>query len=166
MIERRWEMKMNSSSLDVSSPNFQIPSIEDSSKAPLNTKQSKNANADLKFKKAWEVAKSPSKSIFMSLFMAWMSGNSVNIFSIMITLYSFINPVKAILSLNSVFNRFEDPANSLLLAKLLYVAINMVTVIIAVYKFTVLGLLPTTASDWSSYLPIKDPLEFSTGFIG
>lgn len=51
--------------------------------------------------KAWELAYSPGKSIFMTAFMMWMSGSSVNIFSIMITIYSFWNPFKAILQVNN-----------------------------------------------------------------
>jgi len=130
-----------------------------------STRQQRANNSELKVKKAWEVAKSPSKSIFMNLFMAWMSGTSLNIFSIMITLYSFINPVKAILGTQAIFSRFEDPAHNLILAKLIYIAINLFMVSVAIYKCWVLGLLPVTISDWVSLLAVKESLEFSTGFL-
>jgi len=123
--------------------------------------QQKDKNIELKTKKAWEVAKSPSKSIFMSVFMAWMSGNSVNIFSIMITLYSFINPLKAIFSTNAAFAKYEEAQINLVSQKMLYILINLVTVSIAVYKCYVLGLLPVTVSDWVHLLDVKTPMEFS-----
>lgn len=99
--------------------------------------------------------------------MAWMSGNSVNIFSIMITIYSFINPFRAIMGVGGgislhlssftkqVFAPYEDPALNLLPQKLTFIAINMVVLIIAVYKGYVLGILPT-ASDWLASLPVKE----------
>lgn len=50
--------------------------------------------------KAWEVAKGPGKGILMTAFMLWMAGGGVNIFSMMITMYAIINPVKAIVGTN------------------------------------------------------------------
>ena len=52
----------------------------------------------LKIKKAWDLALSPAKSIPMNAFMMYMSGNSIQIFSIMITLMLFWNSVNAISS--------------------------------------------------------------------
>jgi hypothetical protein len=58
---------------------------------------------------------------------------------------------------------------SLLVPKLAYIAINIVTLSIAVYKCSVLGLVPTSV-DWALYLPVKEvwlhltyhqPLEFA-----
>ncbi|PRP81619.1 hypothetical protein PROFUN_01126 [Planoprotostelium fungivorum] len=160
--QRKWEVRLPQVE-SVETSNFTIRHGAEESR--VATRQNKTGNTELKYKKAWEQAKAPAGSIFMTMFMAWMSGSSVHIFSIMITIYSFINPVKAILSLNNVFSRFEDPSYSLLPHKLAFIAIHLVTIIIAVYKCSVLGLLPTTASDWSSMLPIKQADEFSAGFM-
>lgn len=51
--------------------------------------------------KAWETAYAPGRSIFMTLFMIWMTGSGVNIFNIMITLYTMYNPLKSILSVRT-----------------------------------------------------------------
>lgn len=51
----------------------------------------------LKVKKAWDMALSPSKSIPMNAFMLYMSGNSVQIFSIMVTLMLLWNSINAVL---------------------------------------------------------------------
>jgi len=174
---RRWEFNLNSNS-DAQVSHRQHQAIElpvgynDRTLLTLKETEEKNSakqkqqNTDLKIKKAWEVAQSPFKNIFMTLFMAWMAGSSVHIFSIMITLYSFINPMKAILGTNEAFARFEEPGTSLILQKLSYIAVNLITVGIAVYKCSVLGLLPTTVSDWVHYLPVKQPYEFSSGTLG
>lgn len=125
-----------------------------------NVSKQKN-NAELKSKKAWEVAKTPSKSIFMTAFMLWMSGSGINIFSIMITMYSVMNPVKDIFNVNNVFSKFEDASVNLLLPKLLYIFINCISLTIALYKCWVLGLLPTTIADWVYQVATKYPEEFS-----
>lgn len=62
--------------------------------------------------------------------------------------------------------------------KLVYIGINLITLGIAIYKCSVLGLLPTTTSDWVHLISVKrvvlsslvfthslKPLEFSTGFV-
>jgi len=118
---------------------------------------------DLQQKKAWEVAKGPGKQILMTAFMLWMAGSGVNIFSIMITMYNIINPVKAIIATNSVFIKFSDGKNNMLEPKAVYIALNLVALAIAVYKCSTLGLLPTTPSDWVSMLPVKQAVEFSGG---
>jgi len=165
VASRRWEFNLNLSTpeqLEMTSSlklqQYQLHSETTSSHSNERTL------ARLRTAKVWEAARSPISTIFMTLFMSWMSGSNVNIFSIMITVYSFINPIKAILSVNEVFSRFEDHNSSLFLPKLTYIGINLVTLSIAVYKCSVLGLLPTTVSDWISYLPMKRAMEYSVGF--
>ncbi|RKO88571.1 hypothetical protein BDK51DRAFT_27397, partial [Blyttiomyces helicus] len=53
--------------------------------------------ANLKMKKAWDTALGPAKSIPMNAFMLWMSGNSVQIFSILITVMMLWNAIKAVM---------------------------------------------------------------------
>ena len=66
-----------------------------------NAKEKRANLQELKNKKAWEVAKSPMSSIFMTGLMTWLSGASVNIFSISITIYTIINAVKGIFSVGT-----------------------------------------------------------------
>ena len=78
-----------------------------------------------------------------------------------------LNPIKALFNVNNEFSRYENQLNkkktttnangetvensidiaskqhSLILPKLLFMAINLVCVAIGVYKFNSLGLLPT-----------------------
>merc|ERR1712137_640687 len=119
------------------------------------------AKAQLKSKKAWELAKSPLSGMFMTAFMLWLSGSAVNIFSISITVYSMINPIKAIFSVSSGFKRFEEPQTSLLAHKLVFILLQLAAFSIAMYKAYYLGILPSTA-DWSSYLAVKQAEEISS----
>ena len=120
--------------------------------------------SELKEKKAWDLAKEPFSKIFLTSFMMWMSGNQVNIFSMIITILALWNPLQAIFSINSVFaplmsSKGETPI-SLTLPKLCYLFLNIILVGIALYKCQSLGLLPTPA-DWASSLSVSLPAEFS-----
>jgi len=146
VVKRKWAIDLN----------------QDSKVSQHSRQSTKVDTTDLKLKKAWELAKSPGKSIFMQAFMMWMAGSSVNIFSIMITVYAMIGPIRAIFGLNSAFSKF-DLKQGLIEPKLVYVGLNLLTVAVAVYKCHSLGFLPTTDSDWVSILPVPQPVEYSGG---
>ncbi|KEZ39791.1 hypothetical protein SAPIO_CDS9766 [Scedosporium apiospermum] len=65
----------------------------------------------LKVKKAWEVALAPVKSLPMTAIMMYMSGNSLQIFSIMMVWMAFKNPIMGLVSTNQAFARFESETN-------------------------------------------------------
>ena len=79
---------------------FQPSTLQKYSKSEKSTRHSdKDDQAALKMRRAWDVALAPAKSIPMSLFMMYMSGNSLQIFSVMITATMlFMQPIKAIMS--------------------------------------------------------------------
>ena len=62
----------------------------------------------------------------------------------MITGYMIFNPVKAILSVNSVFAKFKDDNINLVLQKALYCAFQLIILAIGLYKCNSMGLLPNT----------------------
>ena len=100
------------------------------------------------------------KAIPMQMFMLWMSGNSVQIFSIMITAMLLFNGVKAISGVNAVFERFQAAdggaaAPSLLVQKLAYILVQCALIGLGLWKCNGMGLLPTSHSDWLSFLPAK-----------
>ncbi|OAA40750.1 hypothetical protein BBO_05807 [Beauveria brongniartii RCEF 3172] len=66
----------------------------------------------LKLKKAWEVALAPVKSLPMTLIMMYMSGNSLQIFSIMMVFMAFKNPIMGLANTNQAFERFQTETNS------------------------------------------------------
>lgn len=98
----------------------------------------------LKVKKAWEVALAPVKSLPMTAIMMYMSGNSLQIFSIMMVVMAFKNPLVGIVNTNQAFERFESPSVSgrLLQVKLVYVVCQLVALGVGIWKINQMGLLP------------------------
>lgn len=98
----------------------------------------------LKLKKAWEVALAPVKGLPMTAIMMYMSGNSLQIFSIMMVLMAFKNPVMGLLATNQAFERFQSDGNraQILQVKLAYVAMQLLALGVGVWKVNAMGLLP------------------------
>eukprot|EP00126_Sphaerothecum_destruens_P009479 Sdes_comp20517_c0_seq3m15076 len=123
----------------------------------IGDQQQQQGNNSLKLKKAWDIALAPGKSIPMNAFMMYMAGNTVHIFSIMITGMMFLNPMKALFSVSQTFTPFEDTKTaggvSVTLPKLAYIALNLFCIGMALYKCSKLGVLPTSSSDWLAFLP-------------
>ena len=132
----------------------------------------------LKLKKAWEVALGPAKQLPMQAIMGYMSGNSLQIFSIMMVFMllvcvlpraiiqanvqcSFKNPIQAIAQTNAQFTRFESAGNrtQMIGVKALYVLMQCLLLALGVYKVNSMGLLPTTRSDWLAWEYQRQPLE-------
>lgn len=55
----------------------------------------------------------------------------------------------------------NDGVIDLVQPKLVYVAGNLANIVMALYKCANMGLLPTTAADWTWLLPIKQAIETS-----
>jgi hypothetical protein len=101
----------------------------------------------LKLKKSWEVALAPAKALPMNAIMMYMSGNSLQIFSIMMVFMLFKNPMQALLQTNQVFARFETPStrSKMWMTKLVYVLMNLLALSLGVWKVNGMGLLPYVA---------------------
>lgn len=125
----------------------------------------KELDANYKLQKAMEFAQQPFKQIAMMSFMMWMSGSSVQIFSIMMVAGGVYQPIMAILGINKTFQRFEDARIQLTLPKLVFLAAQTLALGVAAWKLNSLGLLPTHASDWVSYRKPPIPLEISGGGV-
>ncbi|KAI5285789.1 hypothetical protein KEM52_002286 [Ascosphaera acerosa] len=135
--------------------------------APLSRKQVKQSTATasaaastlgepsdtLKLKKAWEIALAPTKQIPMNAIMMYMSGNSLQIFSIMMVWMLFKGPIQGIWGVGAAFARFDSDSlrMQLLGVKAVYVLMNLVLLGMGVWKVNKMGLLPTTRSDWLAW---------------
>ncbi|KAL9092027.1 MAG: hypothetical protein Q9159_001025 [Coniocarpon cinnabarinum] len=115
----------------------------------------------LKLKKAWEVALAPAKQLPLSAIGLYMSGNSLQIFSIFMVFTLLRSPFAALMNISQTFARFEMPAyrSQLTMVKLAYVATNLLTLALGIYKINAMGLLPTTRSDWLAWESQRMPLE-------
>ncbi|GAB7345118.1 hypothetical protein MBLNU457_3514t2 [Dothideomycetes sp. NU457] len=98
----------------------------------------------LKLKKAWEVAIAPAKALPMNAFGMYMSGNSLQIFSIMMVFMLFKNPVTALMGMQNTFARYETEGtkNNMLLVKLVFIGCNLLAVGLGLWKVNGMGLLP------------------------
>ncbi|KAG6088009.1 hypothetical protein E4U15_006925 [Claviceps sp. LM218 group G6] len=117
----------------------------------------------LKVKKAWEVALAPVKALPMTGIMMYMSGNSLQIFSIMMVFMAFKNPIMGLMATNQAFEKFhsEKNAGQILQTKLVYVVMQLVALAVGVWKVNSMGLLPTTRSDWLMWESLRESVDKS-----
>jgi ER membrane protein complex subunit 4 len=112
----------------------------------------------------------------MNMIMMYMSGSGLHIFSLMMTGMLFLNPydlstnyvddrIKSLLSFNQTFIQLESPTtrSRLLQAKAVYLLMQLVVMGLGVYKVWIMGLLPTSGSDflaWKAERPVSpSPLK-------
>ena len=98
----------------------------------------------LKLKKAWEVAIAPAKQLPMNAFGMYMSGNSLQIFSIMMVFMLFKGPITALINIQNVFARFESEGtrDRLIMGNFLALALG-------IWKVNGMGLLPYVIDPFS-----------------
>ncbi|KAI8908235.1 hypothetical protein PhCBS80983_g02195 [Powellomyces hirtus] len=164
------------------------PGFSEASDSLRPSKKDKNAEdqveretqiANLKMKKAWETSLAPGKSIPMNAIMLYMSGNSIQIFSVMVTVMLLWNSVKAIMGTNTTFERFSTKATGtrptgiqalislatdpLVLPKLVYILMQCGCLALGVWKCGAMGLLPTATSDWLAFIEPKKVVDLAFG---
>ena len=100
-----------------------------------------------------------------TMFMFWMSGNSVSIFTIMITVQFLTSPLMAISSVNQTFSPYEHKDINLMLPKLMFIGINLGLFCLALYKFSVIGVIPVNPYDWLGIISKRVPIEKNTVFV-
>jgi ER membrane protein complex subunit 4 len=112
---------------------------------------------------------SPVTSLPMTLFMLWMVGNDISLFSIMFVGMAVTNPITTFLGTPKMFEQFdesvrEDPSlrSAVTIAKLVYAASCVVALIVGLVKISWMGLLPVSVSDWMDHRP-PTITEFSQG---
>jgi hypothetical protein len=117
----------------------------------------------LRLRRAYAFAQGQLSGIGMMAFMMWMSGNSVQIFSIMTTFGGVAQTVKAVLNSKATFAKFADDRTDVTVPRIMYCAIQIVGLSLALNKLNSMGLLPTHASDWVSGLQPPRQLERAFG---
>ena len=73
----------------------------------------------------------------------------------------FKNPIQGIMQTNAVFSKFESAGtkSQMIGIKVVYVLMQCLLLGLGVYKVHVMGLLPTTRSDWLAWETERQPLE-------
>lgn len=87
---RRWAVEFTDNSSSPSSRDIPDPlgfsrASQDQDDSALS-REKKNAEANWKAQKAWEVAQAPFKNLMMMGFMMWTAGSTVHLFGIVITI--------------------------------------------------------------------------------
>ena len=115
-------------------------------------------------KRAMDLAMSPGKQLGMNVFMMYMSGRQLNMWTITMVVGGLVNPLTALFNTNKQFKKFEDPEGKvdLLMAKLVWLLVNCVGLCMGLYKMNTMGLLPATSADWVDYIVRKDMAESSS----
>jgi len=121
------------------------------------------SSSELVYESAMSLAQQPGKQLFMTAFMLYMSGSTLQIFSIMMVGMALWKPFAALFSVNQQFARYSDSNVDVTFPKLIYFVLNLVGVGVGLYKCQTLGILPSTA-DWISDV-IRKPVEFSAGGV-
>jgi ER membrane protein complex subunit 4 len=123
-----------------------------------NNQQQKALQAKL-YAKAMSMATKPGQQIMMNAFMLWMSGKTLNIFSISVTSMAILSPLQGILSLEKTFGPMQEQNADVSVPKLIFVALNLAWLGIGLYKMSSMRLLPTTSADWTGSIVWKDMME-------
>ena len=97
-----------------------------------------------KLKKAWELALAPAKQLPMNAIGMYMSGNSLQIFSIMMVMMLFKGPITAMFNINATFQRLESEGNKqqMIMVKIAFVGCNLLALALGIWKVNGMGLLP------------------------
>ncbi|KZS98827.1 DUF1077-domain-containing protein [Sistotremastrum niveocremeum HHB9708] len=125
------------------------------------------SQAALKQKRAWDHAISPAKQLPMQAVMLYMSGGGVQLFSMGIVFMLLINPFKAVSTINKSFAPFapakSDPTafTTLLLQKVAFIACNILTLALGLWKCSSMGLLPMGTGDWLAFETRGQPPELT-----
>ncbi|KAG6850406.1 hypothetical protein H0H93_013631 [Arthromyces matolae] len=122
----------------------------------------------LKVSRAWDAAIAPAKALPMQAFMLYMSGGGVQIFSMGIVFMLLLTPFKNIAGMNESFAQFA-PTNAtnpksimtLSLQKLVFIACNLLTLGVGLWKCRSMGLLPTGSGDWLAFETRGVPYDIS-----
>ena len=109
----------------------------------------------LKIKKAWEFATRPAKNIPMNLIMSYMTGNSLQMIPMMMTLMLLWSPLVAIFTETARgFQPYttENNHKELLLPKFVFILCQLANMSIGLWKLDKMGIIPYKAADWMEWM--------------
>jgi hypothetical protein len=126
-----------------SPPGFLSASDLHRAAAPVSAAVQNTNRAAKVYQSAMAVAKQPGSQLLMTGLMLWMTGNSLQIFSMMTLGMAFWQPVSRILDVNNAFSKYDASNVNLITPKLIWIVLNLVGVAMALYKARSMGLVPS-----------------------
>ena len=107
------------------------------------------------YRAALNFAKGSISSVVSTLFMLWMTGNSLQIFPLIMLCMSAFAPVRAILSTNSSFHHYQNHTKNyaplLFFPKFLYLALNSIALLACLWKANKMNLIPLETFSYDPY---------------
>jgi hypothetical protein len=113
-----------------------------------------------KKQKAMSLATQPLQQAGMNALMMYMSGSSLNMFSINTVGSAILTPVASIFGVERTFASLVDVDTQM--AKLIYIAVNIAWLGFGLYKMSLMRLLPTTSADFADSIVWKEMMETSS----
>jgi ER membrane protein complex subunit 4 len=110
--------------------------------------------------RAMAIATQPLQQAGMNAFMMYMSGSTLNMFSITTTGSAIMTPLASVLNVERTFASLSEVDTQM--EKLIYVAINLAWLGFGLYKMSSMRLLPTTSADFADSVVWKDMMETSS----
>lgn len=95
----------------------------------------------------------------MTVFMLWMVGNSLSMWTIMMIIAFATGPITALFNTHKAFEMFEGKKINLTLHKVTYFVLNLALFCGVMYKFSIMGILPVTPADWNALIQTQVPIE-------
>jgi hypothetical protein len=102
---------------------------------------------------AMAIGMNAGKQLAFTAFALYMSGNSLHIFSIFALGMAIMSPINGLMGFANAFARYSDSNVNLIVPKVLYVLSQLGGILLVLYKFNNLGLLPNSPIDLISSLP-------------
>ena len=121
------------------------------------SKKKEKEIVEMKMNRARDLVIGQGKSIFMTFVSSFFIGRNLSLFTIFIYGFYAYNAFSAVLNVNSAFKMLENPENSLLMHKIGYVLLSLVSFFIIMYKIYGMGLIPLNPADWAGLLDINIP---------
>eukprot|EP01138_Halocafeteria_seosinensis_P016405 gb/GECG01016736.1/.p1 GENE.gb/GECG01016736.1/~~gb/GECG01016736.1/.p1 ORF type:complete len:215 (+),score=23.56 gb/GECG01016736.1/:1-645(+) len=128
--------------------------------------QSSSETRRLQEEKAMQIAKSPGQSLFMLMFMAFITGSSLSIYTIFMLSPIIFTPINNFINFRTAFQPVEHSGIDLTKHKAIYLLLSCVSALVPIYKIHIYGLFPATSADWISMIPTKRQLEATAQAVG
>ncbi|CAH8862805.1 unnamed protein product [Trichobilharzia szidati] len=163
-LSRKWALDFNSrprtaAPIPTSAPELKHPPGYVDRSFPATAVR--DSDPHLMRQRSWNIALGPFRQVPMNLFIMWISGSSISIFPLMSVIMLFLRPLQALFSAQNTFNLIEGSQATIQCC--VYVLGNLVILALAMYKCHTMGLLPTYASDWLSFIESPQAAEWSAG---
>lgn len=166
---RTWRMDFdttgNTEKRNLDPPGFDIALAKDYAVASGAGKKKDASIRQRKQQALFAKATAPFKQVAFMCFMAWMFGNGIQIFSIMMTVGLIATPLTAILNCAEAFPRDEESNLDVFFPRVLYCLIQSGQFIFGLYKLHSMGLLPVYPSDWISAMGAPESKEYAFGAV-